>query len=147
MLLLKERYFMNSFFLGAFVFIALISFAEARVLLEINMSHKIIVDNDLQLVNELHVLEDLVMKKQINLKMKNGIKAQIQMQLVQDAAVFGPSAIAMVTGKIMDPKDVVLKDFTEVPLYVPLKESRIVTYKEPKGGQIIEIVVTSSPEQ
>lgn len=119
--------------------------AHARLFLDVSIVNKKGIDIGLTLGSELHSIEEVSHNEKILLKMRSGIQVLLDAYFIEergeldDKETFGPSSYVIVTGKIMDSQNKVLKDFTNEPLKIPLEEKKQILHSQ--ESQLVEVTL------
>lgn len=115
--------------------------AFAGLTLQIEAIHKKGIDKGLILTSELHAIEDLAGRKEVRLKMKNGITIFLKASSVQQDNDFGPSSTVVLTGDIFDNQGKKVKSFDDANIITELGKSKLITYQDQDKDQILEIKI------
>lgn len=76
------------------------SLAQARLLLNLSITHHKGIDKGITLLSEFHSKEEVPATKEVRVKMRDGIELQLQVSFVDEPEVYGPSANLNIQGKI-----------------------------------------------
>ena len=133
----------------ALFFISVISLmsvsTQARLFLNVSVVNKKGIDIGLTLGSELHSIEEVRHNEKIFLKMRSGIKLELDAYFIEERSsmyeeeVYGPSSVIHVKGKILDSQNKVLKDFTKEPLKIPLESERKILHSQ--ESQLVEVTL------
>lgn len=145
--LLRKNHYNFSMFVLKPIFIIILSIisfnAHSRLFLNVSIVNKKGIDKGLTLGSELHSIEEVNRKENIVLKMRSGIQVVLNARFSdkpqEDTTLYGPSSEVMITGKILDDRNKVLKDFSEKPLYIALDDSSVVIHS--KDSQLVEVSI------
>ncbi len=127
-------------FFCLFIFL-LATTVHANLYLDVDLINKKGIDKGLVLVNELHTTEEVFGIRPVAIEMKDHMRLELVAKFVSDYGTYGPSALIMVTAKMISPSGNVLKDFSDKPLLVPLNTSKMFVFEKEDLGQSIEVTI------
>ena len=118
------------------------SIAQARFFLKVELVYKKGIDQSLTLSNELHSIETFRNGQELELSMKNGVRALLEPTFLPVATdSVGPSDRVEITGKIYGVNGKLLREIVKGELQLELGERRMLSH-ETDGGQLIEMTLT-----
>ncbi len=82
------------------VLLMLPTLAQARLFLNLSVSHHKGIDKGITLLSEFHSKEEVPPTKEVRVKMRDGIELQLKISFVDEPEVYGPSANLNIEGKI-----------------------------------------------
>lgn len=133
----------RSIILLFFLFFQALYSLEVYAVLKMDVSiiHKKGVDKDFVLVSELHSVESIIAKKNIELYMKDGVKFSFYAGFAWKDEVYGPDSKIIISGALYDQDGTLMELFDLNPIIVELGSTHTISKKNNKG-EIVEISLT-----
>lgn len=128
------------FFTLILLFVSQLAWANLKI--DIAFVNKKGIDKGLVLVNELHSTEEFLGLKPVTLTMKDNLRLDVYAHLVPDYGIYGPSSLVWVYVKIFGSSGLLLKDFSNHPLLIPLGKTNKFVFEREDVGQSIEVMLT-----
>jgi hypothetical protein len=116
-----------------------ISSLQAGLHLEVSVFNKKGIDIGLTLASELHAVEEVMQDHPIKLKMKNGVRVELDCSYELDSDVYGPNDKIVVSGNIWDKTGRNLKVIKKGELIIPINEFKTLYHE--KESQMIELKI------
>jgi hypothetical protein len=121
-----------------FVFIVSLD-AQARIFVDVFITHHKGIDQGLTLMSELQSFEKMIGRERKILEMKNGIRLEFNVEFVdQKGEAIGPIGRVRFFGRLLNSRRELLQDFSAEDSEVELGEEWLYSYDD-KSGQLIEI--------
>lgn len=128
------------FFRLALIIMAFSPFvANARLFMEVYLTHRKGIDQGLTLMSELQSLEEFWGEEKISVELRNGIRLEVGGRFLVASSSeesFGPPSRVLLSGRLLGPRQQVWLDFTKKQVEVNLGEEFRTTYDDEAGQQV-----------
>ena len=112
---------------------------QAAISLDIKIINQKGIDKDFTLTSELHSTENVIEGKQAVLSMKSGLKLVYSVRFIEEPQAYGPGAILLISGKIVNNKNQTLKILDRNNMSIPIGSQKTIIYDE--SDQRLEITL------
>lgn len=113
--------------------------AKASLLLNLSIAHHKGIDKGITLLSEFHSKEEVSPRKEVHVKMRDGIELYLKVNFVDEPEVYGPSASLNIAGKIMSETGREMAQIENIPnVYVGKKLDFQI---KDNIGQLIEVSI------